>query len=392
MAKEIVLVLEVSQPDRLKTLLDSTKGLKGVNVLQWPNSTAEKGPSAVKIIPDIIMIDDISESDGLLSRIKMIKMHFPGATLFVLSENKSHQHIIAAMKAGASEYLVDPFQEKLLYDAIEEVRANLANSGRLAHGQIYSFIGAKGGVGSTVLAVNAATALSSDKKSAVALMDMSFQSGDASVLLDIDPQNTIMDICENIHRLDVSFLRGVLSEHSTGLSFLPAPVNPEDSEDIASEDISSLLNLSKKLYDHIVLDCGSMHINDCSVEALKQSDKVFVITDMSVPSIRNTVRLCKLIRKLGISLEKIEIVINRYIKGGALSLGEIEKNFDKPVYWLVPNDFAEIVSSINRGVPIVKLNRGAPFSKNVVEFTKKIQGILDVPDFRGIRGTFGKII
>jgi len=296
------------------------------------------------------------------------------------------------MKAGASEYLVDPFQENLLCDAIEEVRAKLANSGHLAQGRIYSFIGAKGGVGSTVLAVNTATALSSDKKTAVALMDMSFQSGDASVLLDINPRNTIMDICENIHRLDVSFLRGVLSEHSTGLSFLPAPVNPEDSEDIASEDISSILNLSKKLYDHIVLDCGSMHINDCSVEALKQSDKVFVITDMSVPSIRNTVRLCKLIRKLGISLEKIEIVINRYIKGGTLSLGEIEKNFDKPVYWLVPNDFAEIVSSINRGVPIVKLTRGAPFSKNVVEFIKKIQGILDVPDFRGIRGTFGKNI
>ena len=135
-----------------------------------------------------------------------------------------------------------------------------------------------------------------------------------------------------------------------------------------------------------------MQINDCSVEAFKQSDMVFVVTDMSVPSIRNTVRLCKLIRKLGIGLDKIEIVINRYIKGGALSLGEIEKNFDKPVYWLAPNDFSEIVASINRGVPLVKLSPGAPFSKNLVEFTKKIRGVLDDSNFRGIRGTFGKSI
>jgi pilus assembly protein CpaE len=113
---------------------------------------------------------------------------------------------------------------------------------------------------------------------------------------------------------------------------------------------------------------------------------------MSVPSIRNTVRLCKLIRKFGISLEKIEIIINRYIKGGALSLGEIEKNFDKPVYWLIPNDFSDIVSSINRGVPLVKLSSNAPFSKNMFEFVRKFQGILDDPDFRGIRGTFGKSI
>jgi pilus assembly protein CpaE len=111
---------------------------------------------------------------------------------------------------------------------------------------------------------------------------------------------------------------------------------------------------------------------------------------MSVPSIRNTVRLCKLIRKFGISLDKIEIIVNRYIKGGALSLGEIEKNFDKPVYWLVPNDFSEIVSSINRGVPLVQMSRNAPFSKNIFEFIKKFQGLQDDPGFRGIRGTFGK--
>ena len=96
--------------------------------------------------------------------------------------------------------------------------------------------------------------------------------------------------------------------------------------------------------------------------------------------------------KFGIGLDKIEIVINRYIKGGALSLGEIEKNFDKPVYWLAPNDFSEIVASINRGIPVVKLSPGAPFSKNMVEFIKKFQGILDDSNFRGIKGTFGKNI
>ena len=392
MANEIILAIEISQTNRAKAFLGLAKQLKGVNILQWQSRTAEKGVTAAKAVPDIILIDDILESDDLLSRVRAIKDNFPKTTLFVISENKDHQNIISVMKAGVSEYLVEPVQEDLLYNAIEEVRAKLANDGRLAQGRIYSFVSAKGGVGSTVLAVNTAASLAKDKKSSIALLDMSFQSGDASVLLDIVPQNTIMDICENIHRLDVSFLRGVMSGHSTGINFLPAPANPEDSEDIVSEHVSSILSLSKKLYDHIVLDCGSMHINDCSVEAFKQSDKVFVVTDMSVPSIRNTVRLCKLIRKFGISLEKIEIIINRYIKGGALSLGEIEKNFDKPVYWLIPNDFSDIVSSINRGVPLVKLSSNAPFSKNMFEFVRKFQGILDDPDFRGIRGTFGKSI
>jgi pilus assembly protein CpaE len=392
MSKELVLAIQIAKPSLAKDFIELTKRIKGVDILQWTVNTAEKGPEAVKAIPDIILIDDSPDCDVLFTRIKTIKNHFPNITLFVVSDNKDHQHIIAAMKAGASEFLVEPVLEEVLRKAIDEVRSKLANSGRLAQGRVYSFVSAKGGVGSTVLAVNTAAALATDKKSAVALVDMAFQSGDASVLLDIVPQNTIMDICVNMHRLDVSLLRGVMSGHSSGINFLPAPLNPEDSEDVKSEHISSILSLTKKLYDHVILDCGSMHINDCSLEAFNQSDKVFVVTDMSVPSIRNTVRLCKLIRKFGISLEKIEIIINRFIKGGALSLAEIEKNFDKPVYWLVPNDFSDIVSSINRGVPLIKLSPGAPFSKNVVEFIKKFQGILDDPDFRGIRGTFGKII
>jgi len=392
MSNNLNVAIQFSKSELTKEFTASFKKLKDVNTLQWAGYIAEKGPVATKTIPDIILIDDHPGSTDLQSRVRMIKDNFPKSTIFVVSENKDHQYIIAAMKAGASEYLIEPVKESILHDAIEEVRAKMANNGQLAQGRIYSFVSAKGGVGSTVLAGNTAAALAMEKKTTVALLDMSFQSGDASVLLDIVPQNTILDICANIHRFDVSFLRGVMTGHSSGVSFLPAPVNPEDSEDITSEHVSSILNLAKKLYDHVVVDCTSMYVNDCSIEVFNQSDKLFVVTDMSVPAIRNTVRLCKLIQKVGISRDKIEIIVNRFIKGGALSLSEIEKSFDKPVYWLIPNDFSDIVSSINRGVPLVKLSPGAPFSKNVADFIKKIQGLLDDSEFRGIRGTFGRMI
>jgi pilus assembly protein CpaE len=183
-----------------------------------------------------------------------------------------------------------------------------------------------------------------------------------------------------------------MNKHSTGINFLAAPQNPEDSEEINSDHITSILDLAKKIYDLVVIDCPSMQINDCTVASFKESDKVFVVTDMSVPSIRNTMRFYNLMKKVGISNEKVEIIINRFIKGGALSLSEIEKNFDRPIYWLVPNDFADIVTSINQGIPLVKLSPTAPFSKNVELFARKIQGTLDDSQFRGIRGTFGKTI
>lgn len=390
MTKELIIALEISRSVLADALAGLIKGIPGIKTMQWTGHPSEKGAMAVSTIPDVLIIDDSPEAGDLLNRVRIIKENFPQASLFVISANRDAQNIISVMKAGAAEYLVEPVAKNTFVNAIEEVRAKLANSGRLAQGSVYSFISAKGGVGATALAVNTAAALALSKKSAVALIDMSLQSGDASVLLDIVPQTTIMDICQNMHRLDVAFLRGVMITHNSGVNFLAAPREPEDSDAISTEHISSVLELTRKLHDNIVIDCTSMHVNNCTVEALRRSDKIFVVTDMSVPSIRNTVRLYKLIRKCGIADDKLEIVINRFIKDSVLSIGEIEKNFEKPVYWLVPNDFTDIVSSINRGIPLVKLTPGAPFSRNILEFVNKLKNPHGDPGYRGLRNLFGK--
>lgn len=391
MPKELNLAIEISRSETAGALQTHIRNLVGVKVQQWTSSMAEKGALAVKTVPDVIIIDESPESGNLLSRVRTIKENFPQASLFVVSANRDPQNIIDAMKAGASEYLVEPVEGRVLQNAIEEVRARLASSGRLAQGSVYSFISAKGGVGATVLAVNTAAALAIDKKGAVALIDLSLQSGDASVLLDVIPQRTILDISQNIHRLDVSLLRGVMLSHNTGLNFLAAPQNPEDADEIHSDHIAKILDLAKRLYDHIIIDCPSMQINECTIEAFRRSDKVFMLTDMSVTSVRNVVRLKKLISKLGIDGGKIEVVINRYVKNNVLSVEEIEKNLDKPLYWMVPNEgFAEMVSSINRGVPLVKQASGSIFSRNIHQLIQKFNNQLDEPKFRGIRGLFGK--
>lgn len=390
MTKELFIALEVAGSDLLETLQMYLRKMPGVRSQHWAGEFGEKGTLAVKTVPDIIVIDNSPAIGGLLARVRTIKGHFPQTALFVISGDRDPQLIIDVMKAGAAEYLVEPVIERAFINAVEEVRVKLTNLDSQSPGKIYSFISSKGGVGSTVLAVNTAAAFATSKKNSVALIDMSLQAGDASVLLDVVPQTSLIDICQNFHRLDIAFLRGVMIHHNSGLSFLAAPQNPEDSDDVRSEHIASIIELARKLHDCIILDCSSMNVSDCSMESFRHSDKIFVVTDMSVPSIRNTVRLCKLIRKFGISADKIEIVLNRFIKDSVLSITEIEKNFDKPIYWIAPNDFTDIVSSINRGIPIVKLTPSAPFSKSIIDFVRKIQNQHEDHSFRGIRNIFGK--
>ena len=159
MPKEVNVALEISRSETASALLSQAKSLPGVKVQQWTGNLAEKGSLAVKTTPDVIIINDSPESGNLLSRVRTIKDNFPQASLFVVSVNCDPQHIINVMKAGATEFLVEPVNERIFVNAIEEVRARLATSGRLAQGNVYSFISAKGGVGATVLAVNTAAAM-----------------------------------------------------------------------------------------------------------------------------------------------------------------------------------------------------------------------------------------
>lgn len=347
---------------------------------------------AVKTAPDIIILDEGSDGDNTLARMLKLQEQFVQSDFFVISPDTSPKNIVRLMKAGASEFIGNPIKANNLIDAVEEFRIKRMNAGKVTEGKLCSFIGSKGGLGSSVVAVNSAAALARQQDRGVALCDMSLESGDASVMLDLMPDLTIVDLCRNIHRLDVSLFRGAVTRHMTGLDFLAAPLNPADAGDIKADHVTQILSLARKLYDYTILDCPAMHLDACILEALKLSDHIFVISDLSVTAIRNASRLCTHIEKLGIPRSRISVVINRYIKGSTLSVDEVEKSLNRSVYWIFPNDFAPIVSSINRGTPLVKLNSSAVFSRNLLDFVEKVQNPNANGDYRGIKGVFGKAI
>jgi pilus assembly protein CpaE len=393
MAKEILIALEINDSSLARTLEKQAQGVSGAQTTQWFNDIREKGSLAIKSPPDIIIIDDPPESAGtIFARLHKLRGDFPQAAIFVVSPNQQPAYIVDVMKAGAAEYLVAPVNPLPLQNAIEEIRARMVNSGKFAKGSIFSFISSKGGLGSTVVAVNAATTLAHDKHEAVALFDMSFQSGDASVLLDVVPTTNIIDICRNFHRLDTAFLKGAMAKPAAGFDFLGAPAEPDESGEIRPEHVSKVLEHAKKLYDHVAIDCTSMFVNECTIEAFKASDKIFVVIDLSLPAVRNGARLCQLIQRLGISTQKIEVLINRYIKGGTLSLEEVEKTLGRRVFWLFPNDFDDVISSINRGIPLVKFDHNSLFSRSIDQFVEKIHNPQAHLQYRGIKGAFGKAV
>ncbi|MDA3971055.1 MAG: AAA family ATPase [Desulfobulbaceae bacterium] len=394
MPQTMQISIEISDHEMANSIIKDLESMVDVKVHMWYGEMGDKGTLAIKSSPDIIIIDDDLETGEIFRRLPKMGHIFPQTAIFVISNDKQPKHIVEVMKAGATEYLVLPLNPSVLTNAVEEVRAKLTETGRMAKGTVYSFISSKGGLGSTILSVNTAVTLAqtNDDGNAVALCDISFQAGDASVFLDIMPKTTIADICRNFHRLDVSLLKGAMIKHTSKLELLAAPLNPEDHEMIKAEHAEKIIGLLTKLYDRVIIDCPSMSVNGFTLEAFRASHKVFVVIDLSLPAIRNAVRLTQLISKHGINKEKIEFILNRYEKGSTLSIEEAEKSLGKRIYWLVPNDFSDIMSSINEGEPVVQLNPRSLIAQNILSLTQKLKGKLSDKEYRGAKTAFGRSI
>ena len=135
-----------------------------------------------------------------------------------------------------------------------------------------------------------------------------------------------------------------------------------------------------------------MYVNDCGVASFRQSEKVFIVTELALPALRNAVRLKRLLTELGIRSDKIEYVVNRYHKGGTLSIESAEETLHKRIYWLFPNDYADVIQSINRGTPIVQFLPHSQLATNISAFVERLLNPAAHNGFRGIRGIFGKAV
>ena len=137
------------------------------------------------------------------------------------------------------EFLTQPVRIEDLVGALERISSQ--RFGRGEHGvrgsTVIAVAGATGGVGTTSLAVNLGCALAADERNSVALVDLDLCLGDADVFLDTIPDYTLVDVAQNVTRLDFTLLKRSLTKHSSGLFLLPRPVQLEDVPLITPDDL-----------------------------------------------------------------------------------------------------------------------------------------------------------
>lgn len=293
-----------------------------------------------------------------------------GSEVFLTSHHSDPSVLVQAIRAGAKEFFSQPIHTEEVRQALErfkERRGKSRGQARNKKGQIIDVIGAKGGVGTTTIAVNLADSLAKEESlPSVVLIDMNLLFGEIPLFLDIEPTYHWSEIVKNISRLDTTFLMSILSKHSSGVYLLPS-ASQLDGHNVATPEIMErLLCLMQTVFDFIVID-GGQHLDDISLKILEMADTVLLISVLSLPCLANVNRLLKSLHGLGYPPEKSNVVINRYLKNSEISLKDAENGINKGIFRTIPNDYRATMSAINQGKPLCEMAPRKPIAKGIRE-------------------------
>jgi pilus assembly protein CpaE len=131
-----------------------------------------------------------------------------------------------------------------------------------------------------------------------------------------------------------------------------------------------LLATMKKTFDFIIVD-GGQSLDGPALKVIEMADRVFLITLLNLPCLRNTGNLLKSLSSVGVmDKERVRLVINRYLKKSDITLKEAEDSVHSEIFWCLPNDYKTSMSAINRGKPLYEISPRA-------DITKELEGLAD---------------
>jgi len=340
--------------------------------------------------PDVVIVDDTSTDAQHLSVLEQLCLQYPNTAFIVLHDNVVPEFLIGAMRIGVKDVLKLPLVNEELSLAVSRIESKLNYSAASdKQGKVIVFTSGKGGSGATFLTCNLAYILAATSGAKVALLDLNLQFGDAALFLtDHVPQHTLADVAGNISRLDASLLASCMVQILPNLSLLAAPEDAERAEEVKPEHVDALIKLAKRHYDFVILDIGRT-LNATSVKALDHADNIFLVLQQTLPFIRDTKRLIKILFSLGYAKAKINLLVNRYEKASDIELKDVEATLDMHIYELIPNSYVAVSASVNQGVPIMKISKHDPVTKSLEVIADKLVESPDTKHSGWISKLFG---
>lgn len=295
----------------------------------------------------------------------------PRPVLFALVHERSPVLMRRILRAGADELLFLPLDEGDATRALLKISETRRRAERQTGGVIVSMVSTVGGVGVTSLGGNLALALRYTLNKRVAVVDLDLQTGGMAVFLNLEPERTIMQLCEGDRRLDSIQLESALTKHPSGIYLLAAPKRIEDSELVSDKTIAAVLELMRQLFDFVVVDCGG-YIDENAVAAWERSDHLFYMLDQSIAAARCAWRFVDLFGRLGLSGVEPNFILSKFMQNHPITEEQITHTLGRPIYAKILRDEKVLERMQLRAQDLWQVGAGSPLTRAVEELARRL--------------------
>jgi pilus assembly protein CpaE len=369
-------------PSVLRTVIvDSDPGVRvairqmlgavpSVAVVGEYGDATEAGLKAPATRPDVMIVEVPIESPAVIER---LARRLPETALLATTANASAEFVVQVIRAGALELLRRPVEQGELLAALDKLARFRGRAVQRQPGRVTAVFATKGGLGATTLAVNLGVCLAQHSASKSALLvELDTRHSDVVTFLDLRPRYSILDVFENMERMDESLLQGLMTKHDSGLWVLPGPPQMERGY-LLAEQVQSGVDLLRSHFDHVVLDLRH-DLDPGTIAALEAADTVLYLTSLNVSALRSGAAGLAAFRYLGLDLKKVKVVVMRDGTGEDVTVKHAKDALGVPVHWKTPNDYAAVVASINGGHPVVTASPRSKYAKNVRQLSDTLSG------------------
>ena len=363
----------VGSPDRQIEEMLRIAGIDAVRV------TAD---SAVAKPADVVVFD-VRGQDGLPTAVSTIKRQHPEVSIVVLASKLEPALLLDGMRAGVNEVVAEPIDHEELARVIQRVAGSRAHT---EPGRVYGFIGAKGGVGTTTIAVNVATSLGGVIKPERALMlELQNAAGDATLFTGAEPRFSIVDALENTHRLDQVFFRNLVTQIAPSTDLLASPDRaPASGLDV--HRIKQVIAFASTVYKHTVIDIAR---SDRSIlEALDQLNTIYVVANQELATVKSASRVTAMLRER-YGRDKVALVLSRSDRDADISQADVEKAAGCAVSHTFPSNYRVALQALNKGRPVA-LDNHNDLSASFRRFAQHLAGVRPAREGKS-SGLFGRL-
>ncbi len=352
--------------------VQAMSGCTGAYVSEFSSYSLGRGdlPATLDEEQDVIVIDLDGDPERALELVESICAN-GAATVMVYSESSDPELLVRCMRAGAREFLTLPFSPDVVAEALVRAAARrpATRPAKKAAGRLLAFMGSKGGAGTTMVACNFAVALAKESEEKTLLIDLDLPLGDAALNLGIAAEFSAIDALQQVDRLDGKFLDQLLVKHSSGLWVLAAPGRFIQFQ-ADSDGINRLLQVARREFDNVVVDLGS-RLELMGTTAYKDATTVYLVTQASIPELRNSNRL--ITQFFAAPQPKLEVVINRF-ESRVLGVSEehITKALTRAAQWKIPNDYESVRNMQISAKPLVLTD--SAISRQIKQMVSAVTG------------------